>query len=122
MKRRGNLWHMVRDVLFGTPVRRKYDKVEAAIKAKAEAMSQREFHLAMWNFYTARVEIIEPHLNWWGFAEAKQKQYDHSIEAATWEDRVEEADGVLAARDAELKVLEGGPTTDHSKVDDVAAE
>lgn len=68
---------MLRRDLHQSRVSKKYAAVERAIKAKARVASDFEYNSTMRKFYDERVDEIDPHSDWWAFAEAKQKQHDH---------------------------------------------
>lgn len=81
-------------------IRRRYEKIEKAIREKAQLVSDMEFHRTMSNFYTERVLEIDPHSDWWGFADAKQKQHDHQIDFTRYSKAVQEADAKVIASKA----------------------
>lgn len=89
--------NLIRSTLKDNKVRKQYERVEKAIRAKAQLASDMEFHRTMSNFYTERVMDINPHQNWWDFAAAKQKQYDHQEDFVRYEKRIEEADANVEA-------------------------
>ena len=82
----------IRCTLRSNRVRKQYERVEKSICVKAQLVSDLEFSRTMSNFYTERVLDIDPHKDWWAFAEAKQKQYDHRNDFTLYEKRIEEAD------------------------------
>lgn len=84
--------HTIKSTLRGNRVRKQYQRVEKAIREKAQMVSELEFNRTMGNFYTERVLDIDPHQDWWGFADAKQKQYEHQNDFLRYEKRIEEAD------------------------------
>lgn len=75
-----------------------------------------EFNRTMGNFYTERVLDIDPHQDWWAFAEAKQKQYDHQLDFVRYEKRSQEADAKVEANKqaffAAQKELNGLPAAE----------
>ena len=77
--------------------RRAYTQIEKAIRKKAELISEREFHLEMAHFYTSRVSSIDPHKEWWDFADSKQKEFDNQRAASVLNRQVEEAEAKVAA-------------------------
>lgn len=97
MKQHPTLWSMLREIVFGDPVKKQYERVEQAIRAKAQRVSDAEFNRTMANFYTERVLAIDPHTDWWDFADAKQKQYDHQNDCVKNDKRVEEAHVIVEA-------------------------
>lgn len=73
--------------LFGDPAQAEYERAEAERKRTAKLIADAEFHRMMANFYTERVASLDPHTQWWEFAEAKQKQYDQQLECVLLERR-----------------------------------
>lgn len=92
-----HILHTIRSTLRGNRVRKQYERVEKAIREKAQLASDMEFNRTMASFYTERVMDIDPHKDWWNFAEAKQKQYDHQLDFVRYEKRTEEADAKVEA-------------------------
>lgn len=92
-----HLVHTIRSTLRSNRVRKQYERVETAIRAKAQLVSDLEFNRTMSNFYTERVFDIDPHTDWWAFAEAKQKQCDHQNDFVQYENRILEADAKVEA-------------------------
>lgn len=90
--------NFVRGMFRDNRVRTQYGKLEKAIRVKAKFVSDLEFHRSMADFYTSRVLEIDPDNDWWNFADAKQKQYDHQNDLLAYEKRVEEADAEVAAQ------------------------
>ena len=80
-------------------------KVQDAMRVLSRRIADAEFHRTMAGFYTDRVIATNPHVDWWGFADAKQKQYDHQLDCLAEEKRTEEARAVVEARKAELAKL-----------------
>lgn len=85
--------------------RKLYEKLETAVTKKAELQARMEFNRSMANFYTDRVLSIDPHQDWWRFAEAKQKQFNHQEDCTLLSGRIEEAQAVIVAREQELHEL-----------------
>lgn len=77
--------------------RRAYTQIEKAIRKKAELISEREFHLEMAQFYTSRVKAIDPHKEWWDFADSKQKEFDNQRAASVLNNQIEEAEAKVSA-------------------------
>lgn len=93
-----NIVDTVKDLVKSNRVRKNYEKLEATIRRKATLASQLEFHRAMGEFYTMRVLETDPNTDWWGFAHAKQKQYDHQNDVLLYENRIAEADAEVSAQ------------------------
>lgn len=92
-----SILQLIRDTVRHSRIQNRYEKVEQAIKNKARIISDLEFHRTMSNFYTERVMDINPHEDWWAFAQAKQKQYDHQMDFTIIERKVEEAEAKVVA-------------------------
>jgi len=90
--------NLIRGMFREKRVRASYAKLEEAMRAKAKFVSELEFHRSMVDFYTSRVQEIDPYNDWWNFADSKQKQYDHQQDLLVYGKRVEEADAKVAAR------------------------
>ena len=76
-KPRNTFRQLVASFLRIDTVRRRQEKIERAARYKAEIHSDFTFHEAMRSFYQERVAQIDPHTNWWEFADAKQKHQDN---------------------------------------------
>lgn len=77
---------------------RSFEKVESAIKLQARMHGEAEFHRAMVDWYTKRVDGIDPHTDWNGFAAVKQKEHDHLLEFHAYRQRADEAQAAAEAR------------------------
>jgi len=93
-------------VIFGDPLKNQYQKIELAIKAKAQLISDHEFNKVMENFYIARCVAIDPHRDWWGFAEAKEKQAEYRKQLERLHKKVLAADAYVKAQEAAFKKLQ----------------
>jgi hypothetical protein len=80
---------------------REYEKIEAAIRTEARLASEAEFHRTMSDWYTKQLDAIDPHADWWGFAQTKQKEQDHIIDHRIYSQRRAEAQKIIAARTAQ---------------------
>lgn len=105
MKQHSTVWGLLREVIVGDPVKKQYERVEDSIKTKAKRVSDAEFNRTMANFYTERVMAIDPHIDWWDFADAKQKQYDHQIECVKNDRQVDEAQARVLAETQRFHAL-----------------
>lgn len=72
-----SLWQMVRDIFRTTPQQR----IEALQRERAKMMGDQEYHRTLANYYTERAASLDPNVNWWEFADAKQKEFDNCVEA-----------------------------------------
>lgn len=106
MKHHATLWSLLREIVVGDPVKKQYERVETSIKAKAQRVSDAEFNRTMANFYTERVMAIDPHTDWWDFADAKQKQYDHQIACVKNDRQVDEAHARVIAETGRFHALQ----------------
>lgn len=88
----------IRESFQSRRVKGAYAKLEDAIKDKAELVGKAEFCRTMANFYTGRVANIDPHRQWWDFADAKEKQYSHQLQCIALEAKIEEASKLIEAR------------------------
>ena len=98
-----------RDALRGDVLGRQYERVERAIRVKAQRVADAEFSHTMQNFYTEQVMDIDPHVspkNAWAYASAKQKQYDHQQDYILYEGRMKEAEAKVEAETARYKALQ----------------
>lgn len=92
-------------------VRKQYDRVLTAAKAHARAKSNAEFERTMADYFTVRVLGIDPHTNWNGFAEVKQKQHDHQNECLSYEKQAADAAAKLQAEEARYLKMTQKPDT-----------
>jgi 7-keto-8-aminopelargonate synthetase-like enzyme len=106
MKQHTTLWGLLREIVVGDPVKKQYERVETAIKTKAQKVSDAEFNRTMANFYTDRVLGIDPHQDWWDFADAKQKQYDHQTACVKNDQQVNEAHARVEAEAQRFHALQ----------------
>lgn len=88
---------MIRDGFRHERLRRQYARVETSIRNKASLASDMTFHQTMVDFYTDRVSTTDPNVDWWGFAEAKQKQVDNQEDIRLLSKRLAEADATVKA-------------------------
>ena len=103
------LWGFLIAIFFGDPIIKQYERVEAAVKAKAKCVSDAEFNRTMANFYTSRVVAIDPHAGpeqAWDYADAKQKQHDHQLACIANDKCVEEATARVEAECARYVQLQ----------------
>lgn len=107
-KRPTTVFALIRDTIIGDRVKKQYERVEASIKAKAQAVSDAEFNRTMANFYTERVLALDPHNidQVWDFADAKQKQHDHQHECIRFEAKVDELQARVAAETQRFTTLQ----------------
>lgn len=99
MKRKDNLLRMLIDAVRGDPIKKQYERVEAAVKIKAERVSDAEFNRTMTNFYTQRSASINHETHWWEYADAKQKEHDHT---QAWQHAAQSAAEAETRADAEV--------------------
>lgn len=107
MRRHTTLWGLLREVVFGCPYAKQHERIEKALKAKAQRAGDAEFNRTMANFYTDRVLDLNPHDvdQVWGFADAKQKQHDHQQAFLHNESQVAEAQARVEAETERLKEM-----------------
>lgn len=107
MKNHTTVLGLLREALFGDPADVQYARVEAAIKAKAQCVSDVEFNRTMANFYTDRVLHLDPHDidQVWGFADARQKQHDHQTACQKHEQLTAEAQARVDAETQRFKEI-----------------
>lgn len=99
---------LLREVFFGDPLQKQYERVEAAVKAKAKCVSDAEFNRTMANFYTERLDSIDHNTDWWEYADAKQKQWDHQMACVGNDAAVVEATKIACAEVARYTTLQAG--------------
>lgn len=92
-----NILQEIKNYIRSNRVRKQYERVEKAIRDKALLASELEFHRTMGDFYTERVQTIDPHSDWWNFAEAKQKEYDHKEDSNRVANRILKANAKVSA-------------------------
>lgn len=107
MRQHNTVIGLLREAVFGDPVEKQYARVEAAIKVKAQCVSDAEFNRTMANFYTDRVLHLNPHdINQvWDFAAAKQKQHDHQTACSRHENLTAEAQARVDAETQRFKEI-----------------
>jgi len=76
MKHHDSLGKLLRDMVFGDPVKKQWEKVEAALKAYADAVGRNATNATNAAFYTQHVCNLNPNSDWWPFAESKDKQVE----------------------------------------------
>lgn len=101
-----NMLQAVKNYIKSSRVRNQYERVERAIRNKAQLASELEFHRTMGDFYSERVQSIDPHTDWWNFAEAKQKEYDHNEDSVRLSNRIVEADAKVNANKAAFLAMQ----------------
>lgn len=97
MKHYDSMWPWLLDIIRTDKERQRKERVEDAAKARAHAAADVEAERLMCDFYTDRVASIDHETHWWEYAEAKQKQADHT---AAWQratDKAIEAEAKLEA-------------------------
>lgn len=110
MKRRPTtVFAAIRDTFRTHRIARQHQRVIDAVMSNARANSDAEFHRIMANFYTERASSIDPQIDWWDFAEAKQKEYDHVEEHQAHGARGAETAAVVDAEKARYVRLLNGP-------------
>lgn len=97
---------MLRELFHPGRVQKQKERVLKAAKAYARALSDAEFERCMADYYTQRVDATDPHLDWCGFAEVKQKQFDHAADYAQYERRAQTAQAKLRAEEARYAKLQ----------------
>lgn len=75
----------------------KKTSVEQAQQRAALLQGEHTFATVMVSFYDGQVESINPHDDWWTFAEVKQKQVDMRAEQARLARACDEAQAQLTA-------------------------
>lgn len=103
-----SMWAWLLDLIKGDPVARQYEKVEDAIRTQSQSVADAEADRILCDFYTERVNTIDPHTDWWGFADAKQKQVDHTASWTRNVQRVEEAKAKVEAAKVRMKEVSNG--------------
>jgi len=91
--------------IHGAPTQRAYEQVQKAVWLRARIHAEREFHDVMQGFYTEQALSINPDQDWWGFAAAKQKQFDHQQEWLIEARRMEAASAKVRAATERLNQL-----------------
>lgn len=92
-------------VAFGNPVQDAYEKLQAAIRKQAHHIGEAQYHLTMRQFYGERVKALDPHTDWWEFAEAKQKWYEHQEDYTAECAKADECDATVAARREQYETI-----------------
>lgn len=105
MRQKPTLLSSIRETVFGDPYTELFAKVEKATHQKAQLVADAEFNRTMANFYTERVMNLDPHTQWWEFAQAKDKQYEYQMEYVALERRIEEAEKKVQARTEQFHSL-----------------
>lgn len=100
-----HITHRVKKIILGDPAQRAYEQLQDAYKALSRRIAAAEYHRVMAQFYTDRVLEIDPNANWWGFAHAKQCQFDHQEDQRYCQKRIEEAEATVNACRARLQQL-----------------
>jgi hypothetical protein len=95
----------IKNLLSAHRAERQYEKIEAAIRTEARLASEAEFHRTMADWYTKQLDGIDPHADWWGFAQTKQKEQNHIADHRVFEGRREEARKIIDARSTQSRVL-----------------
>jgi len=90
---------VIRALFHPGRVQKQHERVVKAMKAHARAAGDAVFERTMADFYTQRVLAIDPHVDWNGFAEVKQKQVDHQTDCLAYEKRAEIALAKLRAEE-----------------------
>lgn len=96
------LIHAVR----GNGALRLQEKVDEAAKTLAARRGESEVSRYMMQFFMDRADNIDPVDDWWGYAQARQKQEDHMQDLRINQRRVEECWARLEALTEQLKKLQ----------------
>ena len=109
MKRKDdNLFRMLRDAIMGDPIERQRERVEAAVKAEAEARGDVLVAKHMRDYYSNQARLTNPEFKWRQYADLRDKQqaYSDELEVLT-----ADHDALRARADAEkarlLQLLNG---------------
>lgn len=89
----------IKEMLHSDRMSKRKARIEKAVRAKAAATGDAEFHRVMADYYTARVATIDPDVDWWGFADAKQKEQDNIDLFQKYSRNVEEATARIKAEE-----------------------
>lgn len=100
---------VIRDVLRNNRMSKQKDRVENAVRTLAQAQADAEFHRVMANHYTLRAGETDPQVDWWGYAENKQKEQDHVESHAVYSRKAFEANAMVKAEQARYVRLLDGP-------------
>lgn len=92
-------------IILGDPLKNQYQKIELAIKTKAQLVSDHEFNRVMENFYIDRCLAIDPHMDWWGFADAKEKQMEYNKQLARLAKKIQTAMAHVKAQEAAFEKM-----------------
>ena len=76
-KQHTSILQAIREMIHNQREYKAKERITDALKAHAKAASDAEYHRIMADFYTKRADKIDPEIDWWGFAEAKQKETEH---------------------------------------------
>lgn len=63
---------------LSNPTQDAYEKLQEAKRVAARRMGEMVYHSQMLEFFDDQAQKIDPHTEWWAFAEAKQKWLDHT--------------------------------------------
>lgn len=109
MKRRPTtVFAAIRDTLRENKIAKQKQRVDDAIKVRARAASEKEYHRVMADFYTERAAGVDPHQDWWEFAAAKEKETEHVAECQAYGARADEAAAQVVAEKARYVQLLNG--------------
>ena len=96
----------IKSFFIGNPLARAREKLEDEQRVLAHRSAEMHYADAMRNFYNRQVSTVDPHKDWWRFADMKQKhqeQFEHYTRCA---DRVAESEARVAALQNEVSKLE----------------
>lgn len=108
MKRYDSLWAMLKDALFGCPIQKQEERVDYAVTRHAEALGDIQFAYMMRKHYADLAQSIKPDINWWGYANAKEKEkhYEELYQANC--ERAAELSAKMDAERARLATIRAG--------------
>ena len=92
-----NLWLLMKDVVLGDPQQKQADRIERAVRAKAQVQADLAYERSLAAFYNDTLRTIDPYKNWWQFADTMQKFQDHDAAVDRGIEELAEAAALLAA-------------------------
>lgn len=94
------------NILFN-PRRAAQDRLVEAVKKRARCEAESNFYWVMSQYHLEQAEKIDPHTDWWGYAEQREEASQHDLSHILWTKRAKQAQDVVVRATERLKTLRG---------------
>lgn len=84
-----------------------YARMKKANERHAQHTAELEYHLRMKLFYERQLKETDPNTDWWEWAEAKEREHEHTKDAFALETKARRLSEQALAREAQYRTLRG---------------